>query len=437
MGERKIGIVCAALLAALLAIPAQAQPADAPWSFEGLRPAYRSSDGQFTMAVRARLQIDGASFDSGTAPLAHPKSGALVRRAYLGIEGDAYRRFHYEFRMDFASAHLTLDEPIVNLARLSYDFGGPASHIRVNAGLIKPIFTLDDATSSASLLFLERSDVINVATAGYGGGGGRPGAELTFEEPGIIHAGDNLVVSAAFTGRSADGGNRGTHILGRLAYRLWSDDFSSLQIGGSAARILDTQNTHALVLEDAPEIRVDETALVGTGPMPARGGTLWGLESAATIGNFYFAGEYYGFGSEGVGAAPHFSGWYLQGSWILTGQTRLYLPDAPNNNFATFANPRVTAPFSASRHDWGIWEIAARYSTLNLNWREGAAGTVCGVCVRGGEQKIWTFGLNWYVSDNVRMLFDYMRVDVERLNSLGQQAGRRFDVVATRLQFAN
>ena len=427
------------LVAAVLAMSAaRAQPADMPWSFAGLRPLYRGSDGQFTLALRTRLQIDTATFDRETGA-AHLRSGGLVRRAYLGVEGDAFAGFHYEFRIDFAGSRLNLDQPIVNLARISYDFGRERAHIRVNTGLIKPIFTLDDSTSSASLLFLERSAVINVATTGYGGGTPRPGVELTFEEPDVLHAGDNLLVSGAFTGRATAGGNSGSHLLGRAAYRLWSDDFSSLQLGGSAARILHGANApgRAIVLEDAPEIRVDGRELVSTGALPARGGTLWGLEGAATIANFYLAGEYYRFGVDGAGADSRFSGWYIQGSWILTGQTRLYVPDATNNNFATFANPRVGAPVSLLRHDWGVWEIAARYSSLDLDWREGVAGAACGLCVRGGAQAIWTLGLNWYPSDNFRVMLDYMRVDVDRLDAAGGQMGRRFDVVATRLQFAN
>ena len=426
----------AALLAGLVA---SAGATAQPWSFDGLRPTYRSADGDFTLVVRTRLQIDAGAFDQdNSAQRLH--AGAIARRAYLGVEGDALRALHYEFRVDFAGERNRFDSPNVNLARIAYNFGSGETHLRLNAGLIKPIFTLADSTSSASLPFLERAAVINVAATGYGGGTTRPGIELSFEEPGLVHATDNFLISAAFTGKSALGGNAGSHLLGRLAYRLWSDDISTVQIGGSAARILDTGEAtpHAVVLEDAPEIRVDDNALAGTGAIPATGGTLLGLEGAATIGSFHLAGEYYRFGLQRAGAAdPHFSGWYVQAAWTLTGRSRVYLPNATNNNVATFANPEVAAPFSPGRGDWGVWEIAARYSDLDLDWHAGAPGTVCASCVRGGRQKIWSFGLNWYLSDNLRMLFDAMIVDVARLDAAGQQAGQRFTAVGTRLQFSN
>jgi phosphate-selective porin OprO/OprP len=98
-------------------------------------------------------------------------------------------------------------------------------------------------------------------------------------------------------------------------------------------------------------------------------------------------------------------------------------------------------PVSFDGNHWGVWEIAARYSDLDLNWNEGTPGTICeGAftgCVRGGEQKIVTLGLNWYLSNNIRLMFDYLHVDVNRLNASGQQIGQAFNAIGTRLQLTN
>jgi phosphate-selective porin OprO/OprP len=59
----------------------------------------KSGDGRFTMSFRVRLQIDSANFmqDSPTQLMASApaairdlSSGALVRRAYFGVEGKAF-----------------------------------------------------------------------------------------------------------------------------------------------------------------------------------------------------------------------------------------------------------------------------------------------------------------------------------------------------------
>jgi phosphate-selective porin OprO/OprP len=417
------------VLGLLLAAPAAAGESGV-WTFDGLRPTYRSAGNGFTLALRTRLQFDAGSYGED----ARLNGGVITRRAYLGAEGDALGRLHYEFRMDFAQNQLAPGTPLVNLARLAYTFGSDARSLRVSGGLIKPIFTLEDSTSSASLLFLERAAVINVATAGYGGGTPRPGVELTFEEAHLFGRNDNLMLSGAVTGRSTVSGNGGTHVLGRAAYRIWANDRTTVQIGGSAARDIAGDRPHGITLKDAPELRVDTTTLVGTGRLPGKGGMLLGAEAAAAIGNFYVAGEYYDFTIDrdcaGCGRDAAFSGWYVEAAWIVSGESRTYLATAANNNFATFANPRVA-------REWGALEMTARYSDLDLNWRRGAASATCTACVRGGEQRIWTFGVNWYPTDNLRLMLDYMIVDVDRLNALGRQAGRRYDAFATRLQFAN
>jgi len=51
----------------------------------------------------------------------------------------------------------------------------------------------------------------------------------------------------------------------------------------------------------------------------------------------------------------------------------------------------------------GAWEIAARYSTLNL--------TDSGV--RGGGEKDITVGLNWYATSNVRFMLNYIKVNTD------------------------
>jgi hypothetical protein len=87
-----------------------------------------------------------------------------------------------------------------------------------------------------------------------------------------LRPGDNLVVSGAFTGHVAsarasgvpeDATSDGTHALGRIGYRLWSDGLSNVQVGGSFSRLLtvgggaDANGAHSLTLQDQPEIRVD------------------------------------------------------------------------------------------------------------------------------------------------------------------------------------
>ena len=56
--------------------------------------------------------------------------------------------------------------------------------------------------------------------------------------------------------------------------------------------------------------------------------------------------------------------------------------------------------------------------------------------VRGGEQKIWTAGLNWYPNDVLRFILDYQHTDVDRLTAAGGNANAKIDAISFRSQFA-
>jgi phosphate-selective porin OprO/OprP len=301
----------AALLIASICFPALAQspqpgsqygtpdmpvtgPAGWFWTLEEWRPTLSSPDSRFTMSFRGRFQFDAGWFDQSqdvgnVAPqrdvqFKELRSGTMTRRAYLGVEGRAFGNFSYEYRMNFGDTKSFLTNPLINIARVSYNVGDVAnpgeSHFRVDVGLIKPIFTYDDATSSAALIFLERADVVNVATSSYGGSTPRLGFQLTFQAPDTLRPGDNLVVSGALTGQNSVSNNTvfpsnatfgGTKILGRIAYRLPLGDFDGIQVGSDVSRILSVTGNAAadgariVTLQDYPEIRVDGQRLVSTG----------------------------------------------------------------------------------------------------------------------------------------------------------------------------
>src|SRR5439155_20677235 len=97
-----------------------------------------------------------------------------------------------------------------------------------------------------------------------------------------------------------------------------------------------------------------------------------------------------------------FNGGYVQAAYFLTGENRLYdkrfgrlgtLYDRPNTSF--WAVRDEDGCWNLGR---GAWEVAVRYSYLNLN--DGP--------IDGGLMQGWTVGLNWYLSTNVKVQLEYM-----------------------------
>ncbi len=416
--------------------------ADASWIFDYNRASVRTADGRFVLTMRGRFQFDaGSFFQDSDLPAAVTvardlHNGANFRRAQIGFEGRVYRDFLYEMVLDFGSSG-TERAGQIYLMRVAY-IGIP--DFTINVGAIQPKFTMDDSTSSADITFLERASIINTILDPFGGSDSRRGVEILYNKQGIFRGSDNLLISTAFTGERiavVKNDDEGTQLLGRVSYRFHSDEVSNFQIGASAARILNKPNRQ-LSFSDRPETRVDGTPLAGfgaTGLAPAiaaQTAWMWGVEAGMNYGPFYMGGEYFRYGLDRTVTTlkdPTFNGWYVQASYFLTGEMRPYVPAS-----AAWGSPASNNPFAIDADSWGAWEVKARYSVNDFD--AFASDPVAANRVRGGEQRIITAGLNWYLNRNVRWMFDHMWVDVDRLNSAGTQAGQKFNILATRLQFS-
>jgi phosphate-selective porin OprO/OprP len=99
--------------------------------------------------------------------------------------------------------------------------------------------------------------------------------------------------------------------------------------------------------------------------------------------------------------------------------------------------PKPAENFTIDKGGLGAWEVTARYSDLDLNYRPGTAGLATPFGgIRGGDQRIWTAGLNWYPNQVLRFVLDYQHTDVSRLSGTGLNADARLDTVALRAQIA-
>ncbi|GAA0534589.1 phosphate-selective porin OprO/OprP [Rhizomicrobium palustre] len=428
----------------------------AKWTFDNGRPVISSGDGRFSMAFRVRFQADFAGFmqDSpASLPAGATKdlaSGAVIRRGFFGVEGKAFNDFWYEFR--YNGGGTDAEGFGMSIARVNYN-GIP--NFRLSAGVIEPVFMLEGTTSSGQLMFLERPEIDNIAADVFGAGDSRRGVELTYQKAGVFKSDDNLVLSVAFTGNTtgtgtdhATGTDEKTQLLGRASYRFWNDGVSNASIGASGATIISqggNSTTGFVNLQDRPEIRVSPTRLISTGGLNARHASMYAFDAAANIENFYLGGEYTNFQVDRLangaqaGDSPSFSGFYVEGSWVLTGEPKTYTVSSQNNEVGGFGAPKVANPFSLSGESWGAWELVARYSDTNLNWNKNLAATATSQSgINGGDERIVDLGLNWYLNNNVKLQVHDLIVNVKRQSGVaGTQIGQDLNIVGIRLQFTN
>ena len=420
------------------------------WSFASGRPMVQSPDGRFSLGLRGLGQFDTAYYDQSDSAsrLAAANGGALssgsnFRRAQLGIQGKLFGDWSYLFNYDFGGSSGNEQQGRVQAVYAQYDGLAPFA---LRIGAYPPPAGLEDGTASGDTIFLERNAPSEVARS-LAGGDGRDAITA-------LYAGEKLFAALSLTGgKVADSSTYAGEqraVLGRVSDMVYSDNDWRLLLGANGTYVftppftntVGPSATHTITLSTWPELTVDDTGskLVSTGAINADHVRQWGVEGAAQWRSLYAQAGYFGYGIDRAGTGlsnPDFDGWYLQGTWVLTGERRGY--SAANG---AFTSPKPSIPFSLSGGGWGAWELAARYSDLDLNYNEGHAGAAMPADgVRGGEQKIWTAGINWYPNSLIRFALDYQHISVDRLGSTASpvvantNVGQSIDTIALRSQF--
>jgi phosphate-selective porin OprO/OprP len=172
-------------------------------------------------------------------------------------------------------------------------------------------------------------------------------------------------------------------------------------------------------LKAPPESRLTDDRLVNTGRLAGERQDLAALEAAVVRGPLSLQGElFFHFIDRSADSDLSFSGWYVSAGWIVTGEHRRY--DRASGVFAGVKPHRI---FDPRRGGWGALELAARYSTVDLN--DGN--------VRGGEERNATVGLNWYLRPKVRAMANYVQARVQDRAAPEIDDGRA-DIVMARFQ---
>ncbi len=326
----------------------------------------------------------------------------LLRRLYVGAKGGVGNAWKYKVELGFISGKAG-----VSTAELSYIGFRP---IAITVGYMKMPFGLDYMTSPQHLAFTERALPIALVP------GKKIGVEMSshgsrWNLAGGVFGGKYNATPT--TGKASNWGEsvRGTYVPFLQGRTLW-------EVGASYGwRKADSTDTYKASMR--PEAYVVGTKLVNTGTIKSVSSFSSGdLETAVVSGPWTAQAEYIRGDVDRYGDLSNlvFDGWYAQTTYTLTGEQRRFVPSK-----GTFAGIKPRNTVSAG--GIGAWEIALRYSCLNLN----------SLNVSGGRERDVAVGVNWYPEKAVRFTLDY--VDVVSVEQ-GKHDGLSPNIVEARAQIS-
>lgn len=321
----------------------------------------------------ARLHLDYAAHDADVEPL---HDDWMVRRAVIGLEGKFNDDWEFEigYNLDDDGRLKPADGGFRDVT-LSYE-GWAAGAITV--GQFKTPFGLEELTSSNNGSFIERALPVDAFA---------PSRRMGV---GFNRHGDNYTVAAMVFGASIDGDDRGRGAGARFTTAPIHTADTVLHLGIAAV----TEKPRSKVdFDTAPESRVADVDLVNTGRIGDVGRiNRIGLEGAWRSGPLSLQAEWMQAAVQRNAGRTNatLDGWYLGGSWVLTGESRPY----KNGEFKGI-KPRGAG---------GAWELTARYSRINLD----DSG------VRGGKEHNFTAGLNYTLNEHLRIMLNYIQVHSQR-----------------------
>jgi len=370
--------------------------------------------------------------------------GTYFRRIRPFVEGTFWENYEYRLNLALENDEFSttgLDEFWVGVNKIPLIGTIRVGHVKDAVGL-----EADMTASSRAMTFLERSSYSEAIELNQNFVTGVWLNNQFFDE-------HMTYTATAF--RADQGSSSGVYFgdgqwgaQGRLTvlplYECEGRHWLHLGISGgwrNGSNNLATSPDRTFELRARPELRDDDPAaspsgaqlipnansnrMIDTGAIAAESDFLMGLELLYVRGPFSVQAEYgWNFLDGAYGVAPSgftlnpaiiprsnytFSGGYVQLAYSLTGEARGYDKKGGTISREYFSRPGVLTNGWLLRDEnggfnwgWGAWELAARYSYVNLNDGTGATR------IEGGVMDGFTVGLNWYLNNNLKIQFDWV-----------------------------
>ena len=369
------------------ATPAAPTPDPKAWTVdykEGLR--IERNDGLYKLHLGGLIQLDFAGISTDQAlkdeGFDNQGTGEQFRRARIVADGQFHEYAIFKAQYDFAGGDVNFADVYLGLQDIPY-----VGQIRI--GHFKEPMSLSVQTSDEVITtFLERSLPVdafapnrNTGIAIFNNGFDQ---RMTWAVGGFRDAND---FGDGFSSHSP------YNVTARITgLPVWEENGETLlHVGYSYSH--QFRDNEDLSYSPHPEVHLSGP-IVDTGDIPSHGADIFGVELATVNGPLSLQSEFLDtLVEEQRGPHRNLYGAYGEIAYFLTGEHRAYDPKKGH-----FGRTIVNSPFSIAKGQWGAFELAARYSYLDLNDGD----------IRGGIESNITAAANWLLYSNMRLMLNYV-----------------------------
>ena len=365
----------------------------------------KSSDGDFELKVGGRLQVDASYQDPDHIGDQQGTDGTEFRRARIEMMGQLYKIIPWAFEVDFANNVVSFKD-----AWLGYE---GFDWMKAYAGHTKQPYSLAVEMSSNDIPFMERAIdnalIIPFVDRTVG---------LRFET-----SGDEWFWAGGVSGESVSptvDDDEGWGLASRFVYAPIQNDTTTLHLGARIAYRVPSDKTIRIRDETT---NMSNLSVVDTGSIENIANVvLVGPEAAFVYGPFSLTGEFnHAFIDPESGGDLNFDSSHAQATWSITGESRAEAYKIESGEFKRLVPAR---PFSLTNGGWGAWELATRIAYIDLNDGD----------ILGGRETAFTAALNWYLFNNLRLMWDYTQILDTDGSSLARQEAEGMDIYQMRVQ---
>jgi len=372
----------------------------------------KTPDDEFELNIGGRVDFDALSYEGGgiepwagstvnpPTPGGDMSSTFRVRRARIITSGHIWRHLKFEVEADFLSS------PILKDGYVEFDY---VPWLKPRFGLFKVPVGRERLMSTKYISFIERSRANDLLT---------PERDVGMMIHGRLFNGVLAYQTGIFNGLFHNPAHTDDNDCKDWAYRLvlapWRNSRSEwlrglefghgFQIGhhpnrgsrvrGRTASGIDFYNPGRNIPVRGRRTILSADVAWYKGPFSIISEWIHLEEERDGLRYVWFPGQ-----TGDLDSIKH-DGWYIEGSWLLTGEEKRAGMITPKRNFDPL------------KSGWGAWELAARYEFYKVNSRDPLFSYTDALnethILSHQGVRTFTLGLNWYLNPTTRVMFNWV-----------------------------